>query len=71
MMYLIDLSANPLGICHKGHHDTPNITLINTHAKRNSSTDLKATYSNAPVTTDSEDLRCLHPRDRFHLPPTP
>jgi hypothetical protein len=42
MMYLIGLSANPFGIRHKGHHDTPNITLINTHAKRNGSTDLRS-----------------------------
>jgi hypothetical protein len=42
MMYLIALSANPFGIRHKGHHDTPNITLINTHAKRNGGTDLRS-----------------------------
>lgn len=42
MMYLIALLANPFGIRHKGHHDSPNITLINTHAKRNGSTDLRS-----------------------------
>ena len=41
MMYLIALSVIPFGIRHKGRHDTPNITLINTHAKRNGSTDLR------------------------------
>jgi len=42
MTYLIALSADPVGICHKGHRDTPNIALINTHAKRNGSTDLRS-----------------------------
>ena len=41
-MYLIALSANPFGIRHKGRHDTPNITLINTHAKSNGGTDLRS-----------------------------